>query len=91
RSAKVIGHDRYFSVEACDPGPKASIELPTADDSRQMFWRSGDISYIWRSEPETDAECVATGVYTEFTTEELQTDERAVARYNELIANCRRD
>lgn len=91
RSPKVTGHDEYFSVEACDPGPKASIDLPTEVDTRQMFWRSGDISYIWRSEPDSDAECVATGVYTEFTTEELQSDERVVDRYNELIANCRRD
>ena len=91
RSPKVKGGDEYFSVEACDPGPKVSIELPTEVDTRQMFWRSGDISYIWRSEPESDAECVATGIYTEFTTEELQSDERVVERYNELIANCRRD
>lgn len=91
RSPKVTGHDEYFSVEACDPGPKASIELPTEVDTRQLFWRSGDISYIWRSEPDSDAECVASGVYTEFTTEELQTNERVVERYNELIADCRRD
>lgn len=91
RSPKVKGHDEYFSIEACDPGPTASIELPTEVDTRQMFWRSGDISYIWRSEPDADAECVATGIYTEFTTEELQSDERMVDRYNELIANCRRD
>ena len=91
RSAKVKNHDEYFSIESCDPGPKAKIDLPTDVDTRQLFWRSGDISYIWRSEPETDAECVATGVYTEFTTEELQSDERVIGRYNELIADCRRD
>ena len=91
RSAKVTSGDEYFTIEACDPGTKVTIELPTEVDTRQMFWRSGDIPYIWRSEPETDAECVATGVYTEFTTEELQTDERAIKRYNELIADCRRD
>jgi hypothetical protein len=90
RSPRVTGHDEYFGVEACDPGPKASVELPTEVDTRQLFWRSGDISYIWRSEPDSDAECVATGLYTEFTTEELQTDERVVGRYNELIADCRR-
>jgi hypothetical protein len=91
RSAKVTGHDEYFSVEACDPGAKASIDLPTEIDTQQMFWRSGDISYIWRSEPAADAECVATGIYTEFTTEELQSDDRVVDRYNELIADCQRD
>jgi hypothetical protein len=91
RSPKVTEHGEHFTVEACDPGPKASIELPTDVDTRQMFWRSGDISYIWRSEPDSDAECVATGIYTEFTTDELQSDERVVDRYNELIADCRRD
>lgn len=91
RSAKITGHDEYFSIEACDPGPKVAIELPSEVDTRQMFWRSSDIPYIWRSEPTTDAECVATGVYTELTTEEVENDERAIERYNQLIADCRRD
>lgn len=91
RDAKVTPHAHYFSVEACDPGPTAKLELPTETDTQQLFWRSGDISYIWRSEPNSDAECVATGIYTEFTTEELQSDERVIDRYNELIAECRRD
>lgn len=91
RSAKVTNNDEYFTVEACDPGAKASIDLPAEEDTQQMFWRSGDISYIWRSEPAADAECVATGIYTEFTTEELQSDDRVIDRYNELIADCQRD
>jgi hypothetical protein len=91
RSAKVTNNDEYFTVEACDPGAKASIDLPSEEDTQQMFWRSGDISYIWRSEPAADAECVATGIYTEFTTEELQSDDRVIDRYNELIADCQRD
>jgi len=91
RDAEVESHDDHFSVTACDPGPKVKIELPTEIDTQQIFWRSGDISYIKRSEPDADAECVATGIYTEFTTEELQTDERVISRYNELIADCRRD
>lgn len=91
RSPEVTGHDEFFRVAACDPGPKATLDMPTEDDTRQMFWRSGDISYIWRSEPDSDAECVATGLYTEFTTEEMQSDERVIDRYNALIADCRRD
>lgn len=91
RDAKVESHGDHFGVTACDPGAKSTIELPTEDDTQQIFWRSGDISYIKRSEPGTDAECVATGIYTEFTTEELQADERVIVRYNELIADCRRD
>jgi hypothetical protein len=67
------------------------LDLPSESDTRQLFWRAGDISYIWRSEPDSDAECVATGIYTEFTIDELQSDERAIDRYNELIAECRRD
>lgn len=91
RGAKVTAYDHYFSVESCDPGPKAKIDLPSETDTQQIFWRAGDISYIWRSEPESNAECIATGVYTEFTTEQLQTDDRVIDRYNELIAECRRD
>ena len=91
RDAKVTAHEHYFSVEACDPGTEVSLQLPTEADTQQMFWRAGDISYIWRSEPGVDAECVATGIYTEFTTEELQSDDRVVDRYNELLKGCRRD
>jgi hypothetical protein len=91
RDAKVTSHDHYVSVESCDPGPKVDLDLPSESDTRQLFWRAGDISYIWRSEPDSNAECVATGIYTEFTIDELQSDERAIDRYNELIAECRRD
>jgi hypothetical protein len=91
RDTKVVAHDDHFSIESCDPGPEAKIDLPTETDTQQIFWRAGDISYIERSEPDADAECIATGIYTEFTAEELQTNDQVIERYNELIAECRRD
>ena len=93
RSASVntpVGKD-YFSVRSCDPGTNVGLDVPTEIDTRQIFWRAGDISYIRRSEPDTDAECVATGIYTEFDTEALQGEPRVIDRYNELIRDCRRD
>ena len=64
--------------------------LPTADDTNQLFWRSGDLSYIWRSEPGVNAECVASGLYYEFTAAELVNDSRVIDSYNELLSSCRR-
>ncbi len=91
RSAKVTAHDGHFTVSTCDPGPDAKIDLPTEDDTNQIFWRAGDITYIARSEPNADAECVATGLYTEFETTEFDTNPKVIDRYNELIGSCRRD
>lgn len=91
RKAKMVAHDGYFTVSVCDPGPDADIDLPTEDDTNQLFWRAGDIAYVTRSEPGTDAECIATGLYTEFETAEFDTNPKVIDRYNELIGSCRRD
>lgn len=79
------------AITACDPGTSAKHELPTEDDTSQIFWRSGDITYIWQSEPGVDAECAATGLYTEFTVEELMGNDAVVPRYNELLSECALD
>ena len=83
--------DDVVSVTSCDPGTSANHDLPTEDDTSQLFWRSGDIAYIWQSEPGVDAECAATGLYTEFTIEELTTNDAVVPRYNELLSECALD
>jgi hypothetical protein len=41
-----------------------------------------------RSEENTDAECVSTGLYTEFLVEEISTNEEVVTRYGELLDEC---
>lgn len=91
RNATVKKHGEYFTVTACDPGEKANPVLPTADDTNQLFWRSGDISYIWQSEPGANAECVASGIYYKFDTNELANDPRVIDSYNELLKSCRRN
>jgi len=83
--------DEVVAITACDPGESTEHELPTEDDTSQIFWRSGDIAYIWQSEPGVDAECAATGLYTEFTVEELTSNEAVVPRYNELLSECALD
>jgi hypothetical protein len=83
--------DGLVAIKACDPGESTEHELPTEDDTSQIFWRSGDITYIWQSEPGVDAECAATGLYTEFTVEELTSNEAVVPRYNELLSECALD
>lgn len=83
--------DGMVAVTACDPGEAAPHDLPTEDDTSQIFWRSGDITYIWQSEPGVDAECAATGLYTEFTVEELTSSDAVVPRYNELLSECALD
>ena len=90
KDAAIEDHGEYFTISACDPGPKADPVLPTADDTNQLFWRSGDLSYIWRSEPGVNAECVASGLYYEFTAAELVNDSRVIDSYNELLSSCRR-
>jgi hypothetical protein len=90
KGARIEDHDNFFTVRACDPGAKADPDLPTADDTNQLFWRSGDISYIWQSEPGANAECVASGLYYEFTASELVNDSRVIDVYNELLSSCRR-
>ena len=91
KDASVTSHGDYFSISACDPGPKADPTLPTADDTNQLFWRSSDIPYIWRSEPGVDAECVSSGLYYEFTAVELVNDSRVIDSYNDLLSSCRRN
>lgn len=90
RDASIERHGEYFTLRACDPGEKANPDLPTADDTNQLFWRSGDISYIWQSEPGANAECVASGIYHEFDTQQLADDPRVIDTYNELLKSCRR-
>lgn len=83
---KMLGD--HVAVSVCDPGTKAKHSLPTTDDTSQIFWRSSDMSFIMRSEENTDAECVSTGLYTEFTVEEISTTEEVVTRYGELLDEC---
>ena len=86
--ARLVWHDTYFTVSACDPGKKAKHALPTDADSSQIFWRSGDIAYIYRSGDPVDAECVATGIYSEFTTDQIATQDAVIDRYGELLESC---
>jgi hypothetical protein len=80
--------DDHVAVSVCDPGTKGKHSLPTTDDTSQIFWRSSDMAFIMRSEQNTDAECVSTGLYTEFTVEEISTNEEVVTRYGELLDEC---
>lgn len=86
--AKLTWHDTYFAVSACDPGKNVKHALPSDADSSQIFWRSGDIAYIYRSGDPVDAECVATGIYSEFTAEQIATDDAVIQRYGELLETC---
>ena len=87
-NAQVKTVDDHVSVSVCDPGTKVKHSLPTTDDTSQIFWRSSDMAFIMRSEENTDAECVSTGLYTEFTVEEISTNEEVVTRYGELLDEC---
>jgi hypothetical protein len=46
------------------------------------------MAFIMRSEENTDAECVATGLYTEFTIAEITNSDKMVTRYSELLDEC---
>ena len=87
-NAQVKMVDDHVAVSVCDPGTKVKHSLPTTDDTSQIFWRSSDMAFIMRSEQNTDAECVSTGLYTEFTVEEISTNEEVVTRYSELLDEC---
>jgi hypothetical protein len=86
--AQVKVKDDHVAISACDPGTKVKHSLPTTDDTSQIFWRSSDMAFIMRSEENTDAECVSTGLYTEFLVEEISTNEEVVTRYGELLEEC---
>ena len=87
-NAKVKLSNDHVAVTACDPGTKVKHSLPTTDDTSQIFWRSSDMSFIMRSEANTDAECVATALYTEFTIDEITNSDKMVTRYSELLDEC---
>ena len=87
-NAQVKTVDDHVAVSVCDPGTKVKHSLPTTNDTSQIFWRSSDMAFIMRSEENTDAECVSTGLYTEFTVEEISTNEDVVTRYGELLDEC---
>lgn len=87
-NAQVKTVDDHVAVSVCDPGTKVKHSLPTTNDTSQIFWRSSDMAFIMRSEENTDAECVSTGLYTEFTVEEISTNEEVVTRYGELLDEC---
>jgi len=78
----------HVAITACDPGIKVKHSLPTTDDTSQIFWRSSDMSFIMRSEVNTDAECVSTALYTEFTIDEITNSDKMVTRYSELLDEC---
>ena len=78
----------HVAVTACDPGIKVKHSLPTTDDTSQILWRSSDMAFIMRSEENTDAECVATALYTEFTIAEITNSDKMVTRYSELLDEC---
>jgi hypothetical protein len=86
--AQVKVEDDHVAISVCDPGTKVKHSLPTTDDTSQIFWRSSDMAFIMRSEENTDAECVSTGLYTEFLVEEISTNEEVVTRYGELLDEC---
>jgi hypothetical protein len=86
--AQVKVEDDHVAVSVCDPGIKVKHSLPTTDDTSQIFWRSSDMAFIMRSEENTDAECVATALYTEFTIAEITNSDKMVTRYSELLDEC---
>ena len=78
----------HVAITACDPGTKVKHSLPTTDDTSQIFWRASDMAFIMRSEENTDSECVATALYTEFTIDEITNSDKMVTRYSELLDEC---
>ena len=87
-NAQVKESDDHVAISVCDPGTKVKHSLPTTDDTSQIFWRSSDMAFIMRSEENTDAECVATALYTEFTIDEITNSDKMVTRYSELLDEC---
>ena len=87
-NAQVKETDDHVAVSVCDPGTKVKHSLPTTDDTSQIFWRASDMAFIMRSEENTDAECVATALYTEFTIDEITNSDKMVTRYSELLDEC---
>ena len=87
-NAQVRQVDDHIEISACDPGVKAKNLLPTTDDTSQIFWRASDMAFVMRSEQNTDAECVAKALYTEFTIAEIANSDKVVTRYNELLNEC---
>lgn len=87
-NAQVKEADDHVAISVCDPGTKVKHSLPTTDDSSQIFWRASDMAFIMRSEENTDAECVATALYTEFTIDEITNSDKMVTRYSELLDEC---
>ena len=87
-NAQVKESDDHVAISVCDPGTKVKHSLPTTDDTSQIFWRASDMAFIMRSEENTDAECVATALYTEFTIAEITTSDKMVTRYSELLDEC---
>jgi hypothetical protein len=87
-NAQVKEADDHVAITACDPGIKVKHSLPTTDDTSQILWRASDMAFIMRSEENTDAECVATALYTEFTIDEITNSDEMVTRYSELLDEC---
>ena len=87
-NAQVKETDDHVAISVCDPGTKVKHSLPTTDDTSQIFWRASDMAFIMRSEENTDAECVATALYTEFTIDEITNSDKMVTRYSELLDEC---
>ena len=87
-NAQVKESDDHVAISVCDPGTKVKHSLPTTDDTSQIFWRASDMAFIMRSEENTDAECVATALYTEFTIDEITNSDKMVTRYSELLDEC---
>jgi len=87
-NAQVKMSGDHIAITACDPGTQVKHSLPTTDDTSQIFWRAGDMAFIMRSEENTDAECVATALYTEFTVSEIANSDKMVTRYSELLDEC---
>ena len=87
-NAQVKETEDHVAVSVCDPGTKVKHSLPTTDDTSQIFWRASDMAFIMRSEENTDAECVATALYTEFTIDEITNSDKMVTRYSELLDEC---
>ena len=87
-NAQVKETDDHVAISVCDPGTKVKHSLPTTEDTSQIFWRASDMAFIMRSEENTDAECVATALYTEFTIDEITNSDKMVTRYSELLDEC---
>ena len=87
-NAQVKETEDHVAISVCDPGTKVKHSLPTTEDTSQIFWRASDMAFIMRSEENTDAECVATALYTEFTIDEITNSDKMVTRYSELLDEC---